>query len=63
MVKTEKQIIQLLFEGNPLTLNEIAEKLGKKPKTVFRSLRKLFQKDKITCDPKTRRYSLYNRSP
>ena len=58
MGKTENQILQLLNEGAPLTLSEIAEKLEKKPKTVFRSLRKLFQKDRIICNPKTKRYTL-----
>ena len=58
MVKTDKQILQLLQEGSPLTLLEIADMLEKKPKTVFRALRKLFEKGKIECDPRTRRYSL-----
>jgi len=58
MGKTEEQILQLLNDsGAFLTLNEIAEKLGKKPKAVFRSLRKLFEEEKISCDMKTRRYS------
>ena len=58
MVKIEKQILQLLNDGTPLTLIEISEKLEKKPKVVFRSLRKLFQKDKIIRDPETKRYAL-----
>ena len=58
MVKTDKQILQLLQEGSPLTLLEIADMIEKKPKTVFRALRKLFEKGKIECDPRTRRYSL-----
>ena len=61
MGKTEEQILQLLNDsGAFLTLNEIAEKLGKKPKAVFRSLRKLFEEEKISCDMKTRRYSTKN---
>jgi len=61
MGKTEEQILQLLNDsGAFLTLNEIAEKLGKEPKAVFRSLRKLFEEEKIFCDMKTRRYSAKN---
>ena len=58
MGKTETQIIQFLTDGVPLTLNELSTKLEKKPKTTFRSLRKLFQEGKIVCDPSTRRYAL-----
>ena len=58
MVRTDKQILQLLNEGSPLTLIEISDMLEKKPKTIFRTLRKLFEKGKIDCDPKTRRYIL-----
>lgn len=58
MGKKEDQILQLLNDSGPLTLTEIAEKLEKKPKAVFRSLRKLFEKGKIDCDPKTHRYTL-----
>ena len=57
MGKTDNQILQLL-ENSPHTLVEIAEKLEKKPKVVFRSLRKLFEKGKIVVDPETRRYAL-----
>jgi len=48
----------LLREGRPLTLIEISERLRKKPKTVFRSLRKLFEEGKIDSDPRTRTYRL-----
>ena len=58
MGKTDTQILHLLNEGTPLTLIEISEKLEKKQKTVFRSLRKLFLEGKIICDSKTRRYTL-----
>jgi len=58
MGKLEKEILNLLSESEPLTLMEIAEKLNKKPKTIFRSLRKLFEEGKIICDIKTRRYTL-----
>jgi DNA-binding IclR family transcriptional regulator len=58
MGKTENQIIQFLNDDTSLTLYEIAEKLDKKPKTVFKSLRKLFQQGKIVCDPRTKQYML-----
>jgi len=56
--KTDKRILDLLNRDEPLTLYEIAEKLDLKPKTVFRSLRKLFENDLISSDPRTRRYSI-----
>lgn len=59
MAKTDNEILKLLSE-TPLTLIEIAEKLEKKPKVVFRSLRRLFQKGKIGNEPNTRRYMLIN---
>lgn len=58
MGKTEDQILRLLEKSEPLTLAEIAENLGMKPKAVFRSLRKLFEAGKTDCDQKTRRYTL-----
>ena len=58
MGKPEDQILQLLKDESALTLIEIAEKLDKKPKAVFKLLRKLFENKKINCDTKTRRYSL-----
>jgi len=58
MGKTETQILKLLSTGSPLTLNEIANNLGKTPKTIFKSLRKLFQNGEIICDAKTRQYTL-----
>lgn len=57
MGKTENQILQLL-EDSPSTLVEIADKLDKKPKAVFKSLRKLFEAGRIIVDPETRQYSL-----
>lgn len=57
MGKTEDEILRLLKE-NPLSLMEISDELQKKPKAVFRSLRKLFEKGKIISDPETRRYML-----
>ena len=56
--KTDKRILDLLSRNGPLTLYEIAERLELKPKTVFRSLRKLFENEMISSDPKTRRYSI-----
>jgi predicted transcriptional regulator len=57
MARREKQILQLLKE-KPSTLNELALLLDEKPKSIYKSLRKLFEKDKIVCDPNTRRYLL-----
>jgi len=57
--KVEEQIVAVLKNsGSSLTLVEIAEKLGKPPKSVFRSLRKLFEEGKVDCDLKSRRYTL-----
>jgi DNA-binding Lrp family transcriptional regulator len=58
MNKTDKQVLQLLKESGPLALSEITEKLGIKPKAVFRSLRRLFENGEITSDQKTHRYAL-----
>lgn len=58
MGKLEDEILNLLIKSEPLTLMEISEKLNKKPKAVFKSLRKLFEEGKINCDVKTRRYAL-----
>ncbi|MCD6466201.1 ArsR family transcriptional regulator [Candidatus Bathyarchaeota archaeon] len=58
MGKLENEILKLLRESEPLTLTEIAEKLNKSPKAVFRSLRKLFEKGRISCDARTRRYTI-----
>ncbi len=58
MGKLEKEILDLLSQSKPLTLMEIAEKLNRKPKTIFKSLRKLFEEGRIVCDARTRRYTL-----
>lgn len=58
MGKLEDDILDLLKKSEPLTLMEIAERLNKTPKAVFKSLRKLFEKGVIGCDIKTRRYYL-----
>ena len=58
MGKMDEQVFELLkSSGSPLTLNEIAEKMGKPSKAVYKALRKLFEEGKIDCDLKTRRYS------
>lgn len=58
MGSLEDKIIELLSKSEPLTLVEIAERLNKSPKAVFKALRKLFEKGRIGCDIKTRRYYL-----
>ena len=58
MGKVDEQVFELLkSSGNPLTLNEIAEKMDKPSKAVYKALRKLFEAGKIDCDLKTRRYA------
>jgi DNA-binding IclR family transcriptional regulator len=58
--KAEDQVIEVLQKaaGKPLSLIEIAEQLGKPPKRVFSSIRKLFEAGKVDCDHKTRTYTL-----
>lgn len=58
MGKLEDEILNLLSKSEPLTLAEISERLNKTPKVVFKALRKLFEEGKISCDAKTRRYTL-----
>lgn len=59
MGKVEKQIISVLENsGKPMSLVEIADQIGKPPKTVFKSLRKLFEKREIDFDAKNRQYTL-----
>ena len=59
MGKIDKLVISLLeTSGKPLSLVEIAERIGKPEKTVFKALRKLFSKGTIDCDNKNRLYSL-----
>jgi len=55
----DEQVFEVLKSaGTPLTLNEIAEKMGKPSKAVFKALRKLFEQEKINCNQKTRQYSV-----
>jgi len=57
LAKIDEQVVALLKNSeSPLTLAEIAEKLGKPSKTVFKALQKLFSEGKIDCDIRTRRY-------
>ena len=59
MGKVEDQIVALLKNSDkPLTLAEIASQIRKPSKTVFKSLRKLFEEGKVDCDIKTRVYAL-----
>ncbi|MDH5390685.1 MAG: hypothetical protein OEX10_05990 [Candidatus Bathyarchaeota archaeon] len=59
MGKVEDQIISVLENSKkPLSLVEIADQIGKPTKTVFKSLRKLFEKGKIDCDTKNHQYML-----
>jgi DNA-binding IclR family transcriptional regulator len=54
----DEQVLECLkSSGSPLTINEIAEKMGKPSKAVYKALRKLFEEGKIDCDLKARRYS------
>jgi len=67
-VKLEKLIVSTLENSDEgLTLVEIAERIGESEterigeseKKVFKALRKLYQKDIISCE--NRRYRLSNR--
>lgn len=50
VAKLDEAIVSLLKEsGVPMTLQEIAAKVGKPEKTVFKALRKLFQKEQVDC--------------
>ena len=53
--KTDKLVIDTLKDGE-LTLQEIVDKTGEKPKKIFKTLRKLFEKELI--DTKARKYKL-----
>lgn len=60
MVKLDNLIVSTLKSSDEgLTLAEIAERVGQSEKKVFKALRKLFQKDIISCE--NRRYRLSNR--
>ena len=53
--KTDQLVIDALKDGE-LTLQEIADKTGETPKKIFRSLRKLFEKELV--DTNARKYKL-----
>ena len=55
--KLDKPVLELLRNSpGPLTLAEIAEKLSKPEKTVYRTLKRLFEKDQINT--KGRQYTI-----
>ena len=56
MAKLEEDVVALLKNSPPLTLAEIAEKLGKPEKAVYKALRRLFEKELI--DSVNRKYAL-----
>jgi predicted transcriptional regulator len=57
VAKLDDEIVSLLKEsGVPMTLKEIAGKVGKPEKTVFKALRRLFEKEKVSSV--NRQYSL-----
>ena len=56
--KTDKIVINALKSGE-LTLQEIADKTGEKPKKIFKILRKLFEHELV--DTKARKYKLLNK--
>ena len=56
--KTDKLVIAAL-EGGELTLQEIADKTGEKPKKIFKVLRKLFENELV--ETKARKYKLTNK--
>ena len=53
--KTDKLVVDALKSGE-LTLQEITDQTGEKPKKVFKSLRKLFENEMV--DTKSRKYRL-----
>ncbi len=56
--KTDKLVMEVLNDGE-LTLQEIANKTGEKPKKIFKVLRKLFENELV--DTKARKYKLINK--
>ncbi len=57
--KTDELVLSALKNAQTeLTLQEITEKTGEKPKKIFKSLRKLFENELI--DTKARKYKLVN---
>jgi predicted transcriptional regulator len=58
MVKLNKtdQLVLDALKGGELTLQEIADKTGEKPKKIFKVLRKLFEQELV--DTNARKYKL-----
>ena len=56
--KTDKLVLEVLKDGE-LTLQEIADKTGEKPKKIFKVLRKLFENELV--DTKARKYKLISK--
>lgn len=57
MGKLDKPVLELLQNSSkPLTLTEIAQKLDKSEKVVFKVLKRLFEKDQI--ETKGRQYAI-----
>jgi DNA-binding Lrp family transcriptional regulator len=56
MAKLDEDVIALLKNSPPLTLAEIAERLGKPEKAVYKAVRRLFEKELI--DSVNRKYAL-----
>jgi len=55
--KLDKPVLELLQNSSkPLTLTEIAQKLDKSEKAVFKVLKRLFEKDQIKT--KGRQYAI-----
>ena len=54
--KTDGQVVAALKGGKELTLQEIADATGEKPKKVFKSLRKLFENELVETN--ARKYKL-----
>ena len=53
--KTDNLVLDALKDGE-LTLQELADKTGEKPKKIFKVLRKLFENELV--DTKARKYRL-----
>lgn len=56
MAKLDDDVVALLKNSEPLTLAEMAEKMGKPEKQVYKAVRRLFEKELIDCI--NRKYSL-----
>jgi predicted transcriptional regulator len=61
--KTDEKVVAALKAegGKELTLQELADKTGEKPKKIFRSLRKLFENEIV--ETQARKYKLTGKMP